>query len=90
MSEDAAETAKITAMIKIAEQTAVIGAKFDAHEKQDETRFSYIAEAFKDIRADLKKQTWMLALVIGGFIALSRLTDIFNIVHKASAAGGVN
>jgi len=85
MSDDLTESAKMTAIMEITKQTAVIGAKFDAHEKQDETRFGYISEAFKDVRKDLKNQTWLLALIVGGLIALSRLPDFLGLVHKAGA-----
>jgi hypothetical protein len=67
---------------KIVTDVAIISTKFDVHEKLDETRFAYIAEAFKDIRADLKKQNWQLSLIVGGLIALSRVPDLLEFLHK--------
>lgn len=76
----------------LAQQTAILNTKFDAHEKEDERRFELIKEAFihsannvDEVRKDLKKQSWFLTLIIGGLIALSRLPDILNVVHKAGA-----
>ena len=77
-------------LTEIVKATAVIGAKFDSHEKQDESRFSYVADAFKEVRSDLKKQSWFLTLIIGGLIALSRLPDFLSLVHKANANGITN
>lgn len=80
----------------LSKQTAVLMSKFDSHEREDERRFDEIKDALKDaatnvdnVRVDLKKQSWLLTLIIGGLIALSRLPDIFHFVNQAKA-GVVN
>lgn len=58
--------------------------KIDTH-VDDCIRFrATIAKSFDDVRADLKKQSWYLTLIIGGLIALSRLPEIMGAIHKAS------
>lgn len=76
------------ALSEVARQTAVMMARFDSHEKDDERRFASIKDAFKEsaenfseLRQDQKKQTWYLTLIIGGLIALSRLPDVISVIH---------
>jgi hypothetical protein len=58
--------------------------KIDNHITEDMRIHEAIFRAFEVIRADLKKQNWILALIIGGFIALSKLPDLLSVVHAAT------
>lgn len=53
----------------------------DVKETMRANRSDALSES-RELRADLKKQTWVLALIMGGIIAASKLPDLLNFLHR--------